>query len=235
MNKGAKFLLKYRLIANSIALGIGAAIYVLMTLIFNIGNILQGNFFYGFWQVLLGGLTGTAMICGIVMLFVLPRRTFNIANQFGIDRKTLWWTDIFTPIFWTIVLLVFGLITQLVSHGSGVISSSPSGFWFGIVMILAMFFSFQVLADLVALVHGFWKVIVVIGVPTLLMALLIWIMVRIAEWMSKTDWTLSPHQLDQMQHVLINPGTWSIFLVIFIAIMIFFTWLCTKFIRLQRD
>lgn len=98
MNKGAKFLLKYRLISNGIALGIAAAIYILITLIFNIGNIMHGKFF-DFWPVLLGGLTGTAMICAIVMLFVLPRRTFNIANQFGIDRKTLWWTDIFTPVF----------------------------------------------------------------------------------------------------------------------------------------
>lgn len=235
MNKGAKFLLRYRLISNSIALGIGAAIYIVLTLLFNIGNILQGNFFDGFWATFLGGLIATVTICGIVMLFVSPRRTFNLANQFGIDRKTLWWTDIFTPIFWTVVLLLLGLVAQLIGTGSVISSNSSMGFWVGIGILLAMFFSLQVLADLVALVHGFWKVVVVIGVPTLLMSILIWIMIRIAEWMSKTNWTLSQHQINQLDHVLVNPGTWSIVLFIFIAVMIFFTWLCTKFIRLQRD
>lgn len=235
MNKRAKFLLKYRLISNSIALGIGAAIYIVIMLLFNIHDILHGELAFDFLPAFLSGLVATATICGIVMLFVSPRRTFNLATQFGIDRKTLWWTDIFTPIFWTLVTLILGFIIQLTGAHGVINSSTTGGFWIGMGLLLAMFFSFQVLADLVALVHGFWKVVVVIGVPALLMSILIWLLLRLAEWMSKTNWTFSQHQIGQMNHILVNPGTWSIILIIFIALMIFFTWLCTKFIRLQRD
>ena len=102
-------------------------------------------------------------------------------------------------------------------------------------IILSLFFTTQVLADIVALVHGFWKFVVIVGLPSLLMSILIWILTCIAQWMSKTNWTLSQHQINQIEHLLTSPGIWTVVLIVCIAIMILLTWVFTKMIRLQRD
>lgn len=227
MSKGAKFLIKYRLIANGIALGIGVGIYLLLTLLFNIGDLAN------VWPAILSGSIGVATVVGLVMLFVLPRRSFNLAVQFGIDRNTLWWTDILTPVCWSLLITILGLLFQQFATNN--LGHNQGSFWIGMAIILALFFTTQALADIVALVHGFWKVVVIVGLPSLLMSILIWILTCIAQWMSKTNWTLSQHQINQIEHLLTSPGIWTVVLIVYIAIMILLTWVFTKMIRLQRD
>ena len=196
------------------------------TLIFNLSAILHGEFGSDEFAALLGGLTAVITIVGIIVMFVTPRRSFILANQMGISRTSLWLTDILTPVFWT---LVNGIVTgglALMANGSAM----KQPLWLGLILYLGWFFSVQTLANCVALVHGIWKVVLAIGIPSLLLALLIWLLTILANHV-----TFSHAQAIQLVHKLNSPGLWIVIIFAMIVVLSLLSLLFTRLIRLQRD
>lgn len=229
MSRGSKFLIKYRAINYGWAYLVALVIFLVLSILVNFHDWLHGDFN---GEGLLGGIAFVVFIASYVMLLITPGRYFKTANVLGISRRTIFKTDILTPLVVSLVevlLIVPDSNPDFGSHG-----------WLGLMGIIACLtiganYFCQMVGDAIALVHGKWKWVVMIAIPVSFMTILVWAMFGLAKLMNSMNFQNSRRANLALIHTLENGWLWLGILVIGVVIITAINWQLVKHFHIMRD
>lgn len=226
MTNGSKFLISYRAKNYGIAYLVASVVFLALSLIFNLHNVIQGDIdVAGF----LMGLNAIIFISTFAMLLITPVQYFKMANFLGISRKTLFKTDFWTPLLVSLVELILTILISNPDFGSKS--------WWGVIGISAFLtiganYFCQMLGNIMALVHGKWKFVVFIAVPVAFITIIIWSLMGLSK-------ILHFENSDKVAKIVINcirnGWLWLLVLLICVGIATAINWQLIKRFHLMRD
>lgn len=176
------------------------------------------------WSNFISFFCGIAMIIFAFYYLVVPYREFKLGMQNGQTRLQIWGSQLLGILTITVITWFFWILASGISNQSWqVMGGMFLGYLNGVLFSYALGSGF-------ALLPRKWKVIVGVSIPTIFFVILVeLIRLLVGIW----------HPSQQFIDVLVNffswSGTWILFEILWLAIMIGLSYIFTMHQQLRRD
>ncbi|WP_295728912.1 hypothetical protein [uncultured Limosilactobacillus sp.] len=215
----------YRDSMRAYLLGFGVALasvfgFQILGLIFSAGHMSLMDF----WDSFFGGFVAVAFGLYGIFYLIVPYGEFKLGIQNGQTRWQIWLSDLLGIITITIITFVIWLFNAGFQHQDWLtITGTLLAMLDGITTSYAIGSGFGLLPRK-------WKIIVAIALPTIFVI----IMVQVIRLMANL-WHPSVATLNTLANIFNWQGSWALFGLLWLAIMLGISYLFTMHQQLRRD
>lgn len=189
-------------------------------LVFSAGHMSLSNFMDSF----LGSFVGIAFgIYGITYL-VIPYSEFKLGIQNGQTRWQIWLSDLLGMVTITVITFIIWLLSVGFQHQDWLTITGTL-----LLMLDGISFAYA-LGSGFALLPRKWKIIVGVALPTIFVILMVQIIRLLVNL-----WHPSAATLNTLANIFNWQGSWALFGLLWLAIMIGISYLFTMHQQLRRD